>query len=62
MKPLLLTVEEAREALGLSRSKFYDLLGTGEIETVHIGTARRVPAEALEKYVAALRANRGVVA
>lgn len=48
---LLLTVNEVAERLGLGRTKVYELLGRGEIASVHIGAARRVPASALEAYV-----------
>ncbi|HEY4684819.1 MAG TPA: helix-turn-helix domain-containing protein [Dehalococcoidia bacterium] len=48
---LLLTVDEVAERLGLGRTKVYELLGRGEIASVRIGTARRVPASALEAYV-----------
>jgi len=55
---LLLTPVEAARALGISRSKLYELLGDGSIESVLIGASRRVPAEALEDYVASLPRSR----
>jgi excisionase family DNA binding protein len=54
---LLLTVEEAGAAIGLARSKMYELMTSGDVESVKIGKSRRVPAEALEAYVARLRAE-----
>jgi excisionase family DNA binding protein len=54
---LLLTVAEAATALGLSRSKLYELLAAGEVESVSIGRSRRVPREAVEEFVARLRAE-----
>ena len=48
---LLLTVDEAAERLGLGRTKVYELLNRGELASVRIGTARRVPASALETYI-----------
>lgn len=54
---LLYRPEEAAEALGLSRARLYQLLATGEIGSVKIGTSRRVPAADLEAYVARLRAE-----
>jgi excisionase family DNA binding protein len=54
---LLLTVVEAAHQLGLGRSKLYELLAAGDIESVHIGKARRVPREALERYVGELRSQ-----
>lgn len=55
MNRLLLTPTEAAEALGIGRSKLYELMRAGAVESVLIGTARRIPADALEVYVLALR-------
>jgi excisionase family DNA binding protein len=52
---LLLTPTEAAAALGIGRSKLYELMRAGVVESVLIGTARRVPADALEAYVRRLR-------
>lgn len=54
---LLLRPEEAADVLGIGRSKLYDLLATGEIESVHIGSCRRIPVEGLHAYVERLRAG-----
>ena len=56
--PLLLTVVEAARLLGVGRSTAYELLGSGELESVHIGRSRRVPLAAVENYVESLRASR----
>lgn len=48
---LLLRVEEAAEALGVSRTTLYVLLRAGEIPVVRIGRSVRVPLTALERYV-----------
>ena len=55
MPRLLLTPTEAAHALGIGRSKLYELLRAGVLESVLIGTARRIPADALEAYVRTLR-------
>jgi excisionase family DNA binding protein len=52
---LLLRPEEAAEVLGIGRSKLYALLAAGEVESVHIGSCRRVPIEGLHRYVDRLR-------
>ncbi len=52
---LLHKPEAAAAQLGIGRSKFFELIAAGEIETVQIGRSRRVPTEALESYVARLR-------
>jgi excisionase family DNA binding protein len=54
---ILLTVEEAAQRLRIGRTKMYSLLSSGEVKSVTIGAARRVPAEALMDYVSALMAN-----
>jgi excisionase family DNA binding protein len=52
---LLLTPEDAADVLGVGRTKLYELLRVGAIESVRIGRARRVPADALHDYVTRLR-------
>lgn len=51
---LLLTVEEAAEALTISRWKVFDLIRCGELCSIKIGGLRRVPRSAIEEYVARL--------
>lgn len=53
--PVMYRVEEAAEALRLSRARIYELIRSGRLETVCEGRARRVPAEAIAEYVALLR-------
>jgi excisionase family DNA binding protein len=48
---LLLTMPEAAAALGLCRSVVYDLVLTGQIQSLKIGRARRIPVAALEAFV-----------
>ena len=54
MDKLLLTPEETADVLGVGRSKVYELLYAGAIRSVKIGRARRVLAESVRAYVAAL--------
>ena len=53
---LLLTVEEAAATIGVGRSLMYELIATGEIQTVRVGRLRRISPEALREYVAQLSA------
>jgi len=53
--PMLLTPTEAAKALGIGRSKLYELMQAGVVESIHIGTCRRIPADALSNLVARLR-------
>lgn len=55
METLLYKPEAAAELLAIGRSKLFELIAHGEIETVSIGRSRRIPAQALEDYVARLR-------
>jgi excisionase family DNA binding protein len=48
---LLLTPEEAAEALSISRSKLYELLAEGQIESIRIGSSRRIPVRGLDEFV-----------
>lgn len=49
---LLLTVEEAAQALSVGRSLLYELLMRREIFSVKVGRVRRVPVDALRAYIA----------
>ncbi|OKA03355.1 helix-turn-helix domain-containing protein [Amycolatopsis regifaucium] len=51
----LLTVEEAAESLTVSRTIIYELIRSGELESVSIGRLRRVPVDAVDKFVTRLR-------
>lgn len=51
MEQLLLRVEEVARTLGIGRSKVYELVSRGELPTVRVGKALRVPAEALRRWI-----------
>ena len=51
-RQLLLRLPEAARALGIARSTLYQLLAAGELPTIHIGRAVRIPAEALDEFIA----------
>jgi excisionase family DNA binding protein len=48
---LLLTPEEAAEALRIGRSKVYELMRSGELASITIGRARRIPSKALDEFI-----------
>src|SRR5262249_56778857 len=57
---LLLTVPEAATALSLCRAAVYELVLAGELASVKIGRARRIPLTVLEDFIARhLRASLG---
>jgi excisionase family DNA binding protein len=47
----LVTLPEAARFLSVSRGSLYDLLTTGQLASVHIGRARRVPMGVLRRFV-----------
>lgn len=54
-----LTVEEAARRLSIGRTTCFRLIASGQLESVPIGRLRRVPAEAVNDFLARLReANR----
>ena len=57
---VLLTPEETAARLSLSRTMVYELIRTGELRSVKIGRARRVPVDALREYVERLQSDPGL--
>ena len=58
---LLLTPTEAAAALGIGRSKLYELLRSGVVPSVTIGTCRRIALSDLSAVIEALRPVRPCV-
>jgi excisionase family DNA binding protein len=54
---LLATVPEACEALGIGRSKLYELMASQAIPVVRIGRAVRISRQALANFVAQLESD-----
>lgn len=52
--PVLYRVDEAADALRLSRSLIYELIRSGRLRTVKAGRRRLVPVAALAEYVDSL--------
>lgn len=53
-RPVLYTVADAARLLALSTSKVHKLVATGELGSVRIGAARRIPASAIDAYLSRL--------
>lgn len=51
---VLLTPEQAAEALGIGRWKLYDLLRQGRLRSLRIGSCRRISTAALAEFVSEL--------
>lgn len=54
MDRMLLTVEEAATVLGVGRSLMFELIASGQIESVRVGRLRRLRPDDLRAYVSAL--------
>lgn len=61
MEKLLLSPEEAAEALGVGRSRVFDLMRRRELLSVQIGKSRRVPVAAVRAYVERLTEQESLV-
>ncbi len=51
MQPITVTVSEAIRASGLGRTKLYELIGAGRVESVRVGTRRLVIFESLKSFL-----------
>jgi excisionase family DNA binding protein len=54
---VLLKVPEAAKRLSLSRSKVYELIAAGAIDSVTIGRSRRISSAAIEKSIRGLQVD-----
>jgi excisionase family DNA binding protein len=48
---VLLTIDEAAQALSIGRTLLYELLMHQQIASIKVGRARRVPMAAIDDYV-----------
>lgn len=49
---LLLRVDEAATATGISRAKLFELIASGDLPSIKVGRARRIPVDALKAWIA----------
>ena len=54
VNPHLYTVPEVMDSLRLGRTRVYDLIRTGQLSSVRIGSSRRIPATAVDEFLATL--------
>lgn len=54
---LVYSVDEAADLLGIGRTYMFRLVTTGEIDSFKIGSRRKIPRDALDRYIARLRAE-----
>lgn len=50
-RPLLLTVTEAAELIGLGRTTIYKLMDNGDLASVRVGKSRRIPLDEAHDFV-----------
>jgi excisionase family DNA binding protein len=55
----LLDVDEVRALLNIGRTRTYELIATGELRSLKIGSLRRVPESALAQFIAERIADAG---
>jgi excisionase family DNA binding protein len=53
--PALRTIRQAAAALNVGRSTIYELIRHNQLETVKIGRCTRIPSDAIDEFVSALR-------
>ncbi|ROT25615.1 helix-turn-helix domain-containing protein [Micromonospora sp. HM5-17] len=53
LMPRVLRVEEAARALGIGRSLAYDLIRSGRLRSIKIGSRRLIPVSAIDEAIAA---------
>ena len=46
-----LRAEQVAQELGIARSKAYQMMASGELPVIRIGTSVRVPADALKAWI-----------
>lgn len=58
LQPITVRIRDACRMTGIGRSKFYELIGAGEIETVKVGRVRLVPVAGLTAFLDGKRPRR----
>ena len=49
--PDIMSIHDLRSALGIGRTKAYELVNSGEIQSIKVGKSIRIPKKALLDYV-----------
>ena len=53
VEPVAYRVDDAAEALGISRSAIYELIRSNQLRTIKHGSRRLVPVSCLHEFIAA---------
>lgn len=51
VEPLAVRIPQAAHMLGIGKSKLYEFIATGEIETIKVGRSTLIPTESLRAFV-----------
>jgi hypothetical protein len=57
--PITATIPEFRRLSGIGRSRIYELLDAGELDSVHIGARRLILIDSYRQLLARLQAAKG---
>lgn len=57
INPILLRPKDAAVALGIGRSKLFELLAEGRLESIKLGSCRLIPRDSLDAFVLRERAK-----
>jgi excisionase family DNA binding protein len=53
MEPVTVTIDGAKAATGLGKTKLYELIGEGKLQTVKVGTRTLVKVKSIRELLAA---------
>lgn len=56
VEPICVKVNDAARMIGIGRTKLYELISSGELETIKIGKATRITTASLHRLVERRRA------
>jgi len=59
MDAILLSPDQAARVLSASRSRVYEWIASGELESIKLGASRRIPTKALQDFVERQRRAQG---
>ncbi|ODP36354.1 MULTISPECIES: helix-turn-helix domain-containing protein [Sphingomonas] len=55
VEPLAVRIPQAAQMLGIGKSKLYQFIAAGEIETVKVGRSTLVPTDSLKAFISSRR-------
>ena len=56
LEPITATIPEFRRLSGIGRSRIYELLDAGQLESIHLGARRLIVVDSYRRLVARLQA------